>query len=86
MMERAYGSDMPRSLDPDCWPSRFALEAFGDDASLFPGVVRNPSLSGCLGAPEAVVLNPGDRVEISFVPAEDELLVTASSLEITRRA
>ena len=37
-------------------------------------------------APEAVVLNPGDRVEISFVPAEDELLVTASSLEITRRA
>ena len=37
-------------------------------------------------APEAVILNPGDRVEISFVPAEDELLVTASSLEITRRA
>lgn len=37
-------------------------------------------------APEAVILNPGDRVEISFVPAEGELLVTASSLEITRRA
>ena len=37
-------------------------------------------------APEAVILNPGDRVEISFVPVEDELLVTASSLEITRRA
>ena len=37
-----FGSDMPRSLDPDCWPSRFALEAFGDDASLFPGAVAVP--------------------------------------------
>ena len=38
-------------------------------------------------APEAVVLNPGDRVEISFVPpAEEELLISASGLEITRRA
>lgn len=37
-----FDRDMPRSLDPDCWPSRFALEAFGDDASLFPGAVAVP--------------------------------------------
>ena len=33
------GRQMPRSVDPDCWPSRFALEAFGDDATLCPGSV-----------------------------------------------
>lgn len=45
-LERAYAfftfRDMPRSIDPDCWPSRFALEAFGDDASLFPEAVAIP--------------------------------------------
>lgn len=45
--ERAYAffkfdDSLPKSLDPDCWPSRFALEAFGDDASLFPGAVAVP--------------------------------------------
>lgn len=40
--ERAFfplGRHLPRSVDPDCWPSRFALEAFGDDATLCPGAV-----------------------------------------------